>query len=89
MATRTILAPDLGKDKSVARLCDGDPAAARFQCLSAGRAELAWLIDHQRPSSFRRGPWAAGSTTSGGNVTSPLGSPLVYSRALSPTRLSR
>ena len=39
-STSTIVALDLGKYKSVACLYDGDPAAARFQSLTTGRAEL-------------------------------------------------
>src|SRR6516225_657350 len=43
-STTTIVALDLGKYKSVACLYDGDPAAARFQSLTTGRAELVRLL---------------------------------------------
>lgn len=48
-ATRTILALDLGKYKSVACLYSGDPAQARFQTLTTDRAHLRQLFDQHHP----------------------------------------
>ena len=48
--TCAILALDLGKYKSVACAYDPDDGEARFQTLTTGRAELARLIDRERPA---------------------------------------
>jgi transposase len=48
-ATRTILAIDLGKYKSVACAYTGDPTAARFQTLTTDREHLRRLFTQHRP----------------------------------------
>jgi transposase len=48
-STRTILALDLGKFKSVSCLYTGDPGQARFQSLTTDRAHLRQLFDQQHP----------------------------------------
>src|SRR6516162_8432748 len=48
--TCAILALDLGKYKSVACAYDPDDGEARFQTLTTVRAELARLIDRERPA---------------------------------------
>jgi hypothetical protein len=50
-ASRTILALDLGKYKSVACTYAGDPADARFQSLTTDRAHLRRLFDQLRPAA--------------------------------------